>query len=87
MLETGEDFENEEQIADGTGRITRIGRAILGLAKRGLSTTAEGFERSQQLEYHSAKGCNEGQGYLFSKVIPATAIPALLSHYSDAEIG
>jgi diguanylate cyclase (GGDEF)-like protein len=57
-----------------------IVRAILGLAKGfGLTTTAEGVEDAGQLAYLKANGCTEGQGYLFSKAIPATDIPALLN--------
>jgi len=57
-----------------------IVRAILGLAKGfGLTTTAEGVENVEQLAYLKANGCTEGQGYLFSKAVPAADIPALLS--------
>jgi diguanylate cyclase (GGDEF)-like protein len=57
-----------------------IVRAILGLAKAfGLTTTAEGVENTEQLAYLKANGCNEGQGYLFSKALPAADIPALLN--------
>jgi diguanylate cyclase (GGDEF)-like protein len=56
-----------------------IVRAILGLAKGfGLTTTAEGVEDAGQLAYLKANGCIEGQGYLFSKAIPADDIPALI---------
>jgi diguanylate cyclase (GGDEF)-like protein len=56
-----------------------IVRAILGLAKGfGLTTTAEGVEDPRQLAYLKANGCTEGQGYLFSKAVPATGISALL---------
>jgi diguanylate cyclase (GGDEF)-like protein len=59
------------------GRV--IIRAILGLAKGfGLTTTAEGIEDLEQLAYLKAHGCTEGQGYFFSKAIPAANIPALL---------
>jgi predicted signal transduction protein with EAL and GGDEF domain len=59
------------------GRV--IIRAILGLAKGfGLTTTAEGIEEPAQLTYLKANGCTEGQGYLFSKAVPADGIPALL---------
>jgi EAL domain-containing protein (putative c-di-GMP-specific phosphodiesterase class I) len=64
-----------------------IVRAILGLAKGfGLTTTAEGVEDAGQLAYLKANGCTEGQGYLFSRAIPAADIPALLgrSPYDSA---
>jgi diguanylate cyclase (GGDEF)-like protein len=58
-------------------------RAILGLAKGfGLTTTAEGVEDKEQLSYLRASGCTEGQGYLFSKAIPASDVPALLDQPS-----
>ena len=57
-----------------------IVRAILGLAKGfGLTTTAEGVEDAGQLAYLKANGCAEGQGYLFSKAVPADDIPALIN--------
>jgi diguanylate cyclase (GGDEF)-like protein len=59
-------------------------RAILGLAKGfGLTTTAEGIEDAAQLAYLKANGCTEGQGYLFSKAVPAADVPALLSGMRD----
>jgi EAL domain-containing protein (putative c-di-GMP-specific phosphodiesterase class I) len=57
-----------------------IVRAILVLAKGfGLTTTAEGVENAGQLAYLVANGCTQGQGYLFSKAVPAADIPALLN--------
>ena len=57
-----------------------IVRAILGIAKGfGLTTTAEGVEDAGQLAYLKANGCTEGQGYLFSKAVPAAYIPTLLN--------
>jgi diguanylate cyclase (GGDEF)-like protein len=61
-----------------------IVRAILGLAKGlGLTTTAEGIEDAGQLAYLKANGCTEGQGYLFSKAVPAVDIPALINRPTD----
>jgi diguanylate cyclase (GGDEF)-like protein len=65
---------------DKSGESQVIVRAILGLAKGfGLTTTAEGVEDAGQLAYLKANGCTEGQGYLFSKAVPATDIPALIN--------
>ena len=64
-----------------------IVRAILGLAKGfGLTTTAEGVEDAGQLAYLKANGCAEGQGYLFSKAIPADDIAALIDRPADYSI-
>ena len=61
-----------------------IVRAILGLAKGfGLTTTAEGVEDAGQLAYLKANGCTEGQGYLFSKAVPASDIPGLINRPAD----
>jgi diguanylate cyclase (GGDEF)-like protein len=52
-----------------------IVRAVTGLAKSlGMSTTAEGVERNDQLDQLKRDGCSEAQGYLFSKAIPASEI-------------
>jgi diguanylate cyclase (GGDEF)-like protein len=57
-----------------------IVRAVLGLAKGlGLTTTAEGVEDAAQLAYLKANGCTQGQGYLFSKAVPADEIAALIN--------
>ena len=56
-----------------------IVRAVLGLAEGfGLTTTAEGVENTDQLAFLKTYGCTEGQGYLFGRAIPSSAIPALL---------
>lgn len=56
-----------------------IVRAICGLARSfGASTTAEGVETDDQLIQMRAEGCTDVQGYIFSKPLPASDIPALL---------
>ena len=64
-----------------------IVRAILGLAKGfGLTTTAEGVENAGQLAYLKANGCTEGQGYLFSRAVPADEIPALINRPANYSV-
>jgi diguanylate cyclase (GGDEF)-like protein len=56
-----------------------IVRAIVGLAKGfGLTTVGEGVERENQRACLQENGCLEGQGYLFSKAIPANEVASLL---------
>ena len=39
---------------------------------------AEGVETADQERYLIEEGCNEGQGYYYSKPLPATELTALL---------
>ena len=60
-----------------------IVRAVLGLANGfDLETTAEGIENDEQLALLKADGCLEGQGYLFSKAVPANEVQALLENHN-----
>ncbi|PWC28721.1 bifunctional diguanylate cyclase/phosphodiesterase [Teichococcus aestuarii] len=43
-----------------------------------LSVTAEGVESAEQLAALRQLGCTEGQGYLFSRPVPAAKVAALL---------
>ena len=55
-----------------------IVRAIVGLARSlGIETVAEGIETEAQLRQMTRKGCDLGQGFLFSKAIPAARVPSL----------
>ena len=56
-----------------------IVRTVIGLgANLGITTTAEGIETTAQLEQLRKQGCGQGQGYLFSRPVPAQEVPALL---------
>lgn len=49
-----------------------IARLVVGLAHQmSLETIAEGIENPNQLGLLQSLGCDEGQGYLFSKPLPA----------------
>jgi EAL domain-containing protein (putative c-di-GMP-specific phosphodiesterase class I) len=49
-----------------------IVRAVVGLAQGlGISVTAEGIEREDQLEALRELGCDRGQGFLFARPLPA----------------
>ena len=56
-----------------------IVRAVIALcASLGMRTTAEGIETEGQLAFLKAEGCDEAQGFFFSKPMAADAVPALL---------
>ncbi|MBA4383069.1 MAG: hypothetical protein C0406_10930, partial [Sideroxydans sp.] len=53
--------------------------SIIGLAQRmKLRVISEGVETREQLAYLSTRGCDELQGFLFSKALPADEFAALL---------
>lgn len=57
-------------------------RAIAGLGRSlDITTTAEGVETPDQLDWLRAEGCNEVQGYLFSAALPPQDIAALLRDF------
>ncbi|WP_339459422.1 putative bifunctional diguanylate cyclase/phosphodiesterase [Pseudomonas sp. EA_105y_Pfl2_R69] len=56
-----------------------IVRAIIQLGKSlGMQVIAEGVETVEQEAYIIAQGCNEGQGYLYSKPLPARELTGYL---------
>jgi predicted signal transduction protein with EAL and GGDEF domain len=59
-----------------------IVRAISGLGRSlNITTTAEGVETVDQLDWLRNEGCDEVQGFLFSAAKPASEIAALLSEF------
>jgi diguanylate cyclase (GGDEF)-like protein len=64
-----------------------IVNAIIGLGKAlGIRVTAEGVETRQQYDWLK-QGCHEAQGYLISRPVPNTEIPALLLRDMAVESG
>jgi EAL domain-containing protein (putative c-di-GMP-specific phosphodiesterase class I) len=55
-------------------------RAVTGLANSlKMSTVIEGIETEEQLKMAKAEGCNEAQGFLFSKPMPEREVAEFLA--------
>ena len=75
----------DRSFIDGLGRSredTAIVTATLAFAAAlDLVVTAEGVETQEQVERLEALGCQQAQGFLFSRPIPVEAVPALLDSW------
>jgi EAL domain-containing protein (putative c-di-GMP-specific phosphodiesterase class I) len=63
----------------GDGDDVSIALAVIGMAHSlKLKVVAEGVETAGQRDFLSAHGCDEMQGYLFSRPVPADECATLL---------
>ena len=62
------------QIQSGNRKYHVVDTIVALSQQLGLSVIAEGIETTQQLEWLQQLGCEFGQGYLFSKPLPAAEI-------------
>ena len=53
----------------------------------GLTTIAEGVETQQQLDFLRSKGCDEIQGYFFSRPLTIEAFDAFRADYAQRNQG
>jgi c-di-GMP phosphodiesterase len=65
-----------------------IVRAIIQLGKSlGMQVIAEGVETTEQEAYIISEGCHEGQGYFYSKPLPARELLSYLKHAKRSQVG
>jgi EAL domain-containing protein (putative c-di-GMP-specific phosphodiesterase class I) len=63
-----------------------LARAVVDLSRSlGLATIAEGIEEPEQGAALEALGCSLGQGFLYSRPLPAAELTGLLMSDSGAE--
>ena len=68
------------ECGSGTGSAAVITQAVIAMAHGlGLTVVAEGIETEQQLAYLRMHACDQFQGYLYSRPVPAAEFAALLS--------
>jgi diguanylate cyclase (GGDEF)-like protein len=59
-------------------------RAVTGIGESfGMTTTVEGVETQEQLDTMRSEGCNEVQGFFYSKPMPLGDVPALLAKFAE----
>ena len=64
-----------------------IVRAIADLGRSlGVATIAEGVETPAQLRLVRAAGCKEAQGFLFSRPVPASEVPAAIARHKSMAV-
>jgi EAL domain-containing protein (putative c-di-GMP-specific phosphodiesterase class I) len=78
-------FIRDVTTAEGADSIIR---AIVYLSRSlGMTSTAEGVETEEQLARLRAEGCDEVQGYLFSRPVPLLEVPGLLLRWGSVGAG
>ena len=80
-IKIDQSFVRDITAQGGPGAIVRAIRTLADcLAMR---TTAEGVETYEQFQWLIDEGCDEAQGYYFSRPVPAAGIPELISRLRD----
>jgi diguanylate cyclase (GGDEF)-like protein/PAS domain S-box-containing protein len=77
IIKIDQSFVRDMQEDGGDAAIVR---AVINLGRSlGIKVVAEGIETQEQAEQLVHLKCDFGQGFLFSKAVPATRVPALVS--------
>jgi EAL domain-containing protein (putative c-di-GMP-specific phosphodiesterase class I) len=80
ILKIDRSFISDVHRDEDSGRMVE---AMVQLARGlGMTPLAEGIEKSEELAFVKGAGCERGQGYLFSRPVPAEEIPALVERGS-----
>ncbi|GEO98907.1 putative bifunctional diguanylate cyclase/phosphodiesterase [Methylobacterium haplocladii] len=81
-MKIDQSFIRDLTVENGSGFIVQ---AVISLGTNlGMTMTAEGVETEDQLARLRAEGCDEAQGYLFSRPVPVSQIAGLLEKWNGA---
>jgi EAL domain-containing protein (putative c-di-GMP-specific phosphodiesterase class I) len=75
------EMTDDNDAAAIVGTIIGLGRSL------NLGVVAEGIETKPQLKQLKRLGCDEGQGYLFSRPLPVQDFETLLATRPNGDIG
>ncbi len=65
----------------------KIVSAVIGLTRAlGISTVAEGIEAATDAQWLQTQGCDSGQGFLYSRPLPADEVQGYLNSQQPARI-
>jgi EAL domain-containing protein (putative c-di-GMP-specific phosphodiesterase class I) len=74
-----------QSIAD-TPNVATLVATVVSLARAfNMKTVAEGVETAEQLQKLRQMKCDQAQGYLFSRPVPATDVPSVISRLERAQ--
>ena len=72
---------------DDSNDCLAIVRAVLGLGRSlGMSVVAEGVETLAQFDILKREGCEQLQGYLFSKPQPIAVVPSIIARCAERQV-
>jgi EAL domain-containing protein (putative c-di-GMP-specific phosphodiesterase class I) len=82
IIKVDQSFVRDMEVDPGDEAIVR---AVINLGKSlGIHVVAEGIEADAQMQRLVRLNCDFGQGFLFSKAVPASRVPALVGQLHES---
>ncbi len=73
-------------LSEGTEHVVIV-QAVVSIARAlGMTTTAEGVETTAQQQFLAALGCDEAQGYLFSRPVPIEKLREMSAEWAISRL-